>query len=136
MISIRAFIIRILVFSILVFFAGNYLSTLSDRFPSFNEFAFLQVIVVSVTLIVHFYLISSIKTVQRPQQIVLKFMTATVFKLLFYLFLGIGYVVFTKYLMNLTLVYSGVFAAFFVLYLIYTFFEVYWIVKFVKKEAN
>ena len=136
MTSIGAFLIRICVFSIVVFCGGYYLTYLASDFLSLNEFSFLQIIVVLVTLMVHFYLVRSLKTVKRPQQLVLKFMTATVFKLFFYLAIGIGYVVLTKYIMKLTLVYSGIFAVFFVLYLLYTFFEVYWIVKFVKKETN
>ena len=132
---ISKFLFRLGLFSALVFLIGYFICTSVSSRISIVEFSVIQILVIVVTSFVHYYLISSASSVERPQQMVVKFMATTVFKLFFYVFVGVSYIVLTKYFMQSEVVYSALFVVFFVLYLLYSFFEVFWIVKFMKTNV-
>jgi small-conductance mechanosensitive channel len=108
-------------------------------FPnSFNLFAFLllQACVLMVTIIVHVSLIKYSYAEGRPEKFVTRYIAVTVIKLFAYIGVLAGYIVISKYLLHRQQSYLNIVVIFFILYVLYTVFEVPSIMKFIRRKGS
>ena len=126
--KVLKFVLFLILISLFLFFLGMII--LQNIIPDFNiiNLAGIIALFLIVTLIFHILLVNSSK--KRVNKFVQRFLTFTSAKLLLYLIIIVAYIFLNKENAVPFLV------IFLILYMIYTFFEIFSILKYIKSNSS